>query len=305
MLDVRRLRVLREVAARGSIAAAADALAFTPSALSQQLSKLEREAGVALLERGPRSVTLTPAGRALAARAGEILERLADAEAELDAYRPGGSGAVRLAAFPSAAATIVPPALSPPGVDVRLTELDPVAAVEGVAARELDVALTWEYDGVPAPVPPGVERVALLDDPVHVIIARSHPLAARAVLRVADLAEESWITSTARSSCQPFTGRVCAAAGFEPRVSAETDDHRVLGSLVAAGVGVALESDLSLSDLHPGIVVRPLEPPAPKRTIFAAFRAADRSREGVRAVVDLLRAEGERRRPRFAARSAA
>jgi DNA-binding transcriptional LysR family regulator len=305
MLDVRRLRVLREVAARGSIAAAADALAFTPSALSQQLSKLEREAGVALLERGPRSVKLTPAGRALAQRADEILEQLAAAEAELDAFRPAGTAPVRLAAFPSAAATIVPPALSSPAVEVRLTELDPVAAVAGVAARELDVALTWEYDGVPAPAPDGIERVALLDDPVHVILARDHPLAARAQLRVADLADETWITSTARSSCHPFTAAVCSAAGFEPRVSAETDDHRVLGSLVAAGVGVALESDLSLSDLHPGIVVRPLEPPAPKRTIFAAIRSADRGQTRVRAVVELLRAEGERRRPRFAARSAA
>jgi DNA-binding transcriptional LysR family regulator len=273
MLDVRRLKTLREVAARGSISAAARALRFTPSAVSQQLAKLEQETGVALLDRGPSSVRLTEAGRVLVEHAEAILARLHEAEADMRAAANGGS-VLRLATFPSAAATLLPRALRAraalgEAVSVTMVETDPAQGVAGVRAGEFDVALTWEYDFVPAPAPEGVERSWLLDDAIHVLLPAAE--AAPEVVDLADLAERAWITSTPRSSCHPFTRRACQAAGFEPRTVAETDDHRVLQRLVSEGVGVALESELALRELRADVAVRPLAIPL-KRRIFAASR---------------------------------
>ena len=298
MLDVRRMRVLREVALQGSIAAAAEALSYTPSAVSQQLARLERESGVALLERGPRSVRLTDAGRALVAHTEAILARLASAEAEIRTIAAQRAGTLRLASFPTAAATLVPPALGAfgsacPQLAVTLVEADPVAGLRQLVAGEVDVALVWEYDFVPLAVPAGVETVALLDDPVHVVLPASHPAAPRRTVALADLAGEAWIASTVRSSCHPFTRRACEAAGFEPRIAAETDDHHVLERLVATGVGVALLSELSLSPSAEGVAVRPLAPDPPKRRISAAYRAG--ANGAVAAMVEQLRAAADSR----------
>ena len=276
MLDVRRLRTLREVAIHGSISAAARSLNFTASAVSQQLARLEREAGVALLERGPSSVRLTEAGRVLVEHTEAILALLHEAEAEMRATAHLRGGALRVASFPSAAATILPPALTwfsaaDPSVSVTLVESDPATGASGVKAGDYDVALAWEYDFVPAPLGKGLTRVPLLDDPIYVLLPAEHPGAAAAAVDLADLAETPWITSTPRSSCNPFTRRACRAAGFEPRVVAETDDHRALQRLVAEGVGAALESELSLRDLRSDLAVRPLASPL-KRRIFAVHR---------------------------------
>ncbi|HSJ94802.1 MAG TPA: LysR family transcriptional regulator, partial [Gaiellaceae bacterium] len=164
MLDVRRMRVLLEVANRGSISAAAQALSFTPSAVSQQLATLERETGVALVERGPRSVRLTEAGRALAGHAEDVLARLQAAETDLQALAGLRRGNVRVASFPTAYATIMPGAIASfrarhPGVELHLTEADPRAGLARVKAGELDVALVYEYDFVPLPPQEGVELV--------------------------------------------------------------------------------------------------------------------------------------------------
>jgi DNA-binding transcriptional LysR family regulator len=300
MLDVRRMRVLREVALQGSIAAAAEALSYTPSAVSQQVARLERESGVALLERGPRSVRLTDAGRALVAHTEGILARLASAEAEIRSIAAQRAGTLRLASFPTAAATLVPPALGGfsgtyPEVAVALVEADPVAGLEQLLAGEVDVALVWEYDFVPLKVPAGVEAVPLLDDPVHVVLPVGHPAAARPSVALAELADEAWITSTVRSSCHPFTRRACEAAGFEPRIAAETNDHHVLERLVATGVGVALLPELSLSPSPDGVVVRRLAPDPPKRRILAAHRAGENGATPVGAMIAQLMAAAEAR----------
>jgi DNA-binding transcriptional LysR family regulator len=299
MLDVRRMRVLREVARRGSIAAAAEALSYTPSAVSQQLATLERESGVALLERGPRSVRLTDAGRALVAHTEAILARLASAEAEIRTIAAQRAGTLRLASFPTAAAALVPPALTGfgsahPEVAVMLVEADPVAGLEQLAAGEVDVALLWEYDFVPLAVPAGLEVVPLLDDPVLVVLPAGHPAAARETVALADLAGEDWIGSTARSSCHPFTRRACRAAGFEPNVVAETNDHHVLERLVATGVGVALVSQLSLSPAAEGVVARPIAPGPLRRRILAAHRGGENGGTRVGAMVAELRAAAAR-----------
>ena len=133
------------------------------------------------------------------------------------------------------------------------------------------MGLCWEYDFVPVTVDRGLERVPLLDDPIHALLPASHPAARSRALDLADLADLPWITSTPRSSCNPFTERACRAAGFEPRVVAETDDHRALQGLVAEGVGAALESELSLRDLRADVAVVPLARPL-RRSIFAVHR---------------------------------
>jgi molybdate transport repressor ModE-like protein len=294
MLDVRRMRVLREVAERGSIAAAAQELAFTPSAVSQQIATLEREAGVALVERGPRSLRLTEAGRALVEHTEGILASLAAAEAEIQAIAGVRGGTLRLASFPTAYATIMPAAIGEfrrrhAAVELTLTEADPLMSIARLKSGELDLALLYEYDHVPLPEDDSVERVPLLDDAIRILLPRGHREARRRAVPLDALANERWITSTARSSCHEFVARSCRAAGFEPDIGFESDDHGVWQGLVAAGVGVALAPDLALENLHPGVEARPVALQPLKRRIYTAYRAAGHS-PAIEAMLDVLRA---------------
>jgi DNA-binding transcriptional LysR family regulator len=288
MLDVRRLRTLREVALHGTIRAASEALSFTPSAVSQQLSALERELGYELLERRGRSVRLTPAGEVLAERAETILAELADAEAEAKVVAGASEPAVRIASFASAAATIVADAVHGDGLGAHILETDPRIGLARLRAGEVDVAILWEYDFVPLRISGRIELVPLFDDPIHVVLPRSHPAAAAPTVELADLAEEPWIDSTNASSCHPFLTRACLAAGFEPRVAAETVDHRTLHHLVASGVGLALVPLLSQLDLPSSLVARPIRTSPPKRRIHAACRSASAGDPRVRLVIDRL-----------------
>jgi DNA-binding transcriptional LysR family regulator len=284
MLDVRRLRVLREVALRGSIAAAAESLRFTPSAVSQQVAKLELEAGIALLERGPRSVRLTPAGWRLVEHAEVILEQLAQAEADLRELE-GAAPILRIGANTTAAASIVPGALTRftaacPEIEVTVTEADPLVSLARVRVRELDLGIVFEYDHVPLPADPRIELELLLEEPMRVVLPVSHPVARQRAVRLLDLADETWIRSTNRSSCSPFTERACRAAGFEPKVRFEFDDYTAMQNLVASGAGVAFAPDLGLSRLHPGVAARPVAF-GPKRRIHAAFRTGEAGDRGL------------------------
>src|ERR671925_2093414 len=232
MLDVRRMRVLREVAERGSIAAAAQALSFTPSAVSQQIATLERETGVALVERGPRSIRLTEAGRALVAHTDGILASLEAAEAEIQAIAGLRGGILRLASFPTAYATLMPPTLvefrrGHPAVELTLTEADPRPALARVKSGELDLPLGYEYDYVPLGHDDSLIEVDLFDDPIRVLVPRAHPASRRRAVRLASLADEVWITSTPRASCHAFVARAGEAAGFSPRIGFESDDYSV------------------------------------------------------------------------------
>jgi DNA-binding transcriptional LysR family regulator len=292
MLDVRRMRVLKEVSERGSIAAAAQALSFTPSAVSQQIATLEREAGVALVERGPRSIRLTEAGRALVEHTEGILASLEAAEADIQAIAGVRGGMLRLASFPTAYATIMPGAIEAfrgrhPGVELTLTEADPLMSLARLKSGELDVALLYEYDYVPLPEDEAVERVPLADDAIRVLLPRGHREARRRAVPLDSLADESWITSTARSSCHEFVSRACRASGFEPRIHFESDDHGVWQGLVAAGVGVALAPDLALEHLHPGVEARPVALHPLKRRIYTAYRSGGHS-PGIEAMLAVL-----------------
>ncbi len=275
MLDVKRLKVLREVASRGSFSAAAESLAYTQSAVSQQIAALEREAATVLVERSARGVRLTEAGRALVAHADVILARLADAEAELDAIAGVRSGRLRLVSFPSAGATIAPRAIASfrarhPGVEVTLAPREPAEGVEALKAGECDIALTLEAGFEPF-VDAAIERRHLLDDPFYVCLPAGHRVAARARVRLADLAEDSWILGTSgRCPDELVLERACQAVGFEPRVAFQSDDYMAIQGFVAAGVGVCLIPDLALAAARDDVVIRRLTGRPLVRHVLAA-----------------------------------
>jgi DNA-binding transcriptional LysR family regulator len=288
MLDVRRLRTFREVALHGTIRAASEALSFTPSAVSQQVSALERELGVELLQRTGRSVHLTAAGHALVERAEGILAQLAEAEAEVKSIADGARRTIRVASFPRAAATLIADAVRGSELDVLILEADPRLGLARLRAGEVDLAILWEYDFVPLEPMGAIELTRLLDDPVDVVLPRSHPAAATPAVSLADLADEPWINSTPLSSCHPFLARACNAAGFEPRIAAETNDHRALHHLVASGVGLALVPRLSQLDLPASLTARSLAPNPPKRRVHAAYRRGPDRDPGRALLLELL-----------------
>jgi len=275
MLDVRRMKVLREVAARGSFSAAADALAYTQSAVSQQIAALEREAGTKLVERNARGVRLTDAGRALVEHADVILARLADAEAELEAMAGLRGGRLRLAAFPSAGATLMPEAIARfrerhPAVELTLEPAEPDDGLARLRAGEIDIALD-----ITAAFNPrgddGVERTPLLEDRMYVALPASHPLAAKRSLKLSELSDESWILGMP-GSCPDSSIflRSCQTAGFEPRIAFNSNDYFAIQGFVAAGVGASFIPDLALITVRDDIVVRSLGARPPARHVWAA-----------------------------------
>ncbi|MFD0120813.1 LysR family transcriptional regulator [Streptomyces virginiae] len=267
MLDVRRLRLLRELARRGTIAAVAEALTFSPSAVSQQLNVLEREAGLPLLERTGRGVRLTPAGQNLVRHAEAVLERLEQADADLAEARGGLAGALRIGAFPTATRAIVPAALIAlarrhPGLEPMVSETDPAAVAHALRAGDLDVALVHEYDFVPTEPEPGLATEPLYGEAMYLAGPATEapdPSGTRpaeapdpsggsdqgAVLRTH--AGAPWITATPGTLCHAMTVRACQAAGFTPRVRHQVDEFATVLALVAAGQGVAVVPQLGVT----------------------------------------------------------
>jgi DNA-binding transcriptional LysR family regulator len=275
MLNIARLRVLREVAQHGSFSAAAQALDYTQSAVSQAVATLEAETGAPLLHRDRRGVRPTAAGAALLSHADGILARIAAAEADVEAILGVSGGLLRMASFPTAGATLMPLAIARfrdahPDVGLTLAEGEPEEIAPRLRAGELDLALLFEFRGGGDSLGSGIARTELLEDPMHVVVRRDHPLAARPALRLGDLRDEAWIQTSAASPCARHVVRSCHAAGFEPAVSFESDDYATVQGLVAAGVGVALIPQLALSSVRPDVVVRALDQRAPVRRVVAA-----------------------------------
>jgi DNA-binding transcriptional LysR family regulator len=274
MLDVKRMRVLREVATQSSFSAAAQKLGYTQSAVSQQIAALEREAGVTLIERNPRGIRLTDAGEALVRHADKILARLADAEAELEAIAGLKGGRLRLASFPTAGATLMPRAIAEfskrhPAVELSLTEAEPVDSLPRLKAGELDLVLVDDSPNLHSD-DDDVDFIHLLDDPLYLALRPDHPLASRRRIKLEDLAAEPWIQGTQVCSCSRQLMSAAENAGFEPRVVYESDDFGVVQGLVAAGVAVALVPRLALVSERSDVVIRSLGAKPPFRQIFAA-----------------------------------
>jgi DNA-binding transcriptional LysR family regulator len=293
MLDVRRMRVLREVAAQGSFSAAADALAYTQSAVSQQIAALEREAGTRLVERNARGVRLTDAGRALVEHADAILARLSDAEAELEAIAGLRGGRLRLSAFPSACATLMPQAVARfrerhPGVELSLCPADPGDALRLLRGGECDIALSIEPTFTTRREP-GLDTVALLDDPMYIMLPAGHPMADRPRLKLTDLADESWMIGTSGTCPDAIIFlNACQAVGFAPNIAFNMDDYTAIQGFVAAGMGVSFVPDLALVAVRDDVVVRSLGARPPIRRIVAATLTDSFRSPAKQAMLDVL-----------------
>jgi DNA-binding transcriptional LysR family regulator len=294
MLNSNRLNVFREVVDRGSFSGAADALSYSQSAVSQAIATLEGELGVALIERNRGGVRPTAAGAALAGHVGGILAHIETAEVEIAAIAAGRGGRLRTASFPTAGATLMPQAIaafraSHPGVEVTLAEGEPEEIAPRLRAGEFDLVLLFEFEGAGERLGAGMKRFELLEDPLHLTLRWDHPLADRKKLALGDLREDSWVQTSASSPCARHVVRSCNAAGFEPRVSFESDDYQTVQGLVAAGVGVALTPQLALSTVRPDIQVRALHPSSPVRKVFAATPRAAAVTPAVATMLDVLR----------------
>ena len=303
MLDVRRMRVLREVAVQGSFSAAAEALSFTQSAVSQQIAALEREAGTVLVERSARGVRLTEAGEALVRHTEAVLARLAEAEAELEAIAGLRGGRLRMSSFESAGATLMPLAIKEfrakhPAVELTLTLGEPEDAEPQLKSGDLDLAIGF---GSRLNEEDGIERHFLIEDPMFLVLPKDHPLAAKRALRLADLADEAWIGGPQNCECNRLIYGACARAGYDPRIAFETDDYAAVQGFVAAGVGVSLIAELGLTTIRDDIVVRDLGRETPVREIYAAVPGGYRTPASI-AMLEVLQSVAagyESRRPRL------
>lgn len=293
MIDVRRLRLLLELTRRGTITAVAESLAYTPSAVSQQLAALEREAGVPLLERTGRRVALTPAGTVLARYAESVFTVLEEASAALAATRDNLTGPLRIGAFPSAARVILPSALvalgrDRPGLELMVTELDPADVPDALHSGALDVALTFVYDYVPATPDPALDREPLLEETVYLATATPTPSIEKQI-SVADCRDAPWIAGSPGTLCHTLVIRACEAQGFTPRIRHYADDFGTVLALVAAGQGVSLVPQLGLTGAPSGVAITPL---AAKRRSSIAFRKGTRHHPAIAAFTAAIRESG-------------
>jgi DNA-binding transcriptional LysR family regulator len=292
------MKVLREVASRGSFSAAAGALYLSQSAVSQQVATLEREVGMALLQRTNDGPLLTDAGESLLSHADAVIARLEEAERELGEIAGLAAGRLRIASFPSASATLVTRALSMfgarfPGVELKFSEFEPEESIPQLRRGEIDVAVVFDYPSLPPPEDRDVDRVKLLTESMHVALPHTHPLAERDAIRLEQLAEEPWLSGTRPSTCADLIVDACREAGFEPRIEFESDDYSVLQGFVAGGLGVTLLPDLALAALRPDVVVRDVVPHAPQRRVWAAVRAAGSRSPAAEAMLEDLARAGE------------
>lgn len=292
MLNVGRLKVLREVALRGSLTGAAEALSFSQPAISNQIAKLEQETGTRLIERGPRGVRLTGAGELLVRHADSVLSRLDQAQAELEEHLEVRRGRLRLGAFPTAFVDLVSRALATfqaahPPVEVSLEEVGLEASVDRLEDGLLDLALVFEYD-IDIPESDQPTRVHLLDDLMYLVVNRDHPLAHRRKLHLEDLRDEPWLEYTQGGAASRVLHHAFYAAGIEPRVILEIDDLLAIQGLVVAGVGYTFVPGMALPALRPELVVRSLGDELPTRRVYAMWPASGLS-PAAAAMVDVLR----------------
>lgn len=275
LIDVQRLRVLRTVAEHGSFNRAAAALRLTPSAVSQHVAALERSLGARVVERSTRGVTLTQAGRIMVGAAESVAAELAHARRQVERLGTGRTQ-FTLATFTSGGRLLLPGALARmtaahPDLVAHVREAEPEDSLPLVRQGAVDVALAYRFDG-PLPVRPGrssdVEWTALLEDPLHAVLPEAHPLADRAALDIAELAEEPWVLGCLKT--EAYLRRYAEHAGFAPEVRGTTTDYFFARSLVAAGVGVSLIPSIALAPELPGLRSVPLNPPAPTRHIGVA-----------------------------------
>lgn len=291
-ISLTQLRMLREVAHRGTIAAAADSLGYTSSAVSQQLGGIEKATGVAVLERVGRNVRLTDPGRELVRHASEVLDRVEAAQVAMERVTNEVRGELILSVYESVASTLLVPLLARlderfPDLVVRTRQLEDEDALDALEAGDLDLAFTIDYPHAPVPTRAGIVRVDVLTDPFHLVVGHDDPLCEHRTVSLAQVADRPFITSPTDLSCGHCVVVACRDAGFEPHVRHELDDFPTAGQLVEAGLGVSLIPALGLHRLPDGVSALVLDP-AVHRTIQLATRTVSADRPAVEAVRDTL-----------------
>ncbi|HET6634302.1 MAG TPA: LysR family transcriptional regulator [Streptomyces sp.] len=297
--EVRRLRLLRELAVHGTIASTAQACHLTPSAVSQQLTLLEREAGTALLVRYGRRVILTEAARVLVGHTEQVLAQLERARAEVAALGESVRGTVRLSTFPSAAVALAAPAIAAcraahPDLRVVLDEAEPQASIDGLRHHECDVALVYEYSLLPRIRDAGVVLHPLLREPLLAALPPGDGPppggdGADETVPLADLAGQPWIAPHSDAALRTVLERACQAAGFEPRLDFTSDDYTVIMSLVEAGLGVSLMPRLVAEPLSSNVRLVEVAGLRLTRTVSVAVRAGGADAPSVAALTTALR----------------
>jgi DNA-binding transcriptional LysR family regulator len=290
MLDLRRLRFLSELSRRGTISEVARVAGYTPSAISQSLAQLEREAGVALLERDGRRVRLTPAAHSLVARTERALAELDAAEAELAAEHGAVRGAVVVGAFPTAAAGLLIPAVRAlrerhAELECTVREHEPEDGIALLRSGELDLLVSESYDDVEPAAAGGLEQHLLLSEPLLLVLPRGHR--AREPVALGELAGAPWIAGLAGTQFAAVLERTCRAAGFTPRIVHRADDAALHRALAAASLGVGLLPELACAGPEDVRFAR-LAPPAPRRHVWALLRRGAVRRPALAAVLEAL-----------------
>jgi DNA-binding transcriptional LysR family regulator len=292
MLDVRRIRVLQEVVTRGSFSAAAESLHLSQSAVSQQIATLEREVGVPLLQRTSEGPKLTAAGEALMDHGDAVLCRLEEAERELAQIAGLEGGRLRLASFPTASATLMTRALSLfrqrfPKIELQFSEDEPEDAFPGLKSGEYDLTVVFDYPEFPLDFARDVDPELIYEEPMRVALPPGHPLAAAKSVRIEDLADEDWLCGALPSSCKEQVLGLCRQAGFEPKISFQSEDYEVIKGFVAGGLGVSILPELAGD--HPGIELRPVRGKKPIRRVWAVTRESEVRSPAAEEMLGILR----------------
>jgi DNA-binding transcriptional LysR family regulator len=293
MLDVRRLRLLRELKIRGTLAEVAEALQYSPSSVSQQLALLEKEAGVELLRKTGRRVQLTPQAEVLVAHTAQLLETLEQAEAELAASLTTVTGTVRIAVFQSAALALMPDALtrmssSYPEVRVEMTQREPGTALHETWARDFDLVIAEQYPGHAAPRYAELDRVPLTSDAIRLAVPPPSP-DRPAIRNLADTAGLAWVMEPRGTASRHWAEQACRSAGFEPDVRFETADLQAQIRLIESGNAVALMPDLVWTGRKTSAQLLNL-PGGPRRTVFTSVRRSGAERPAILAARKILAA---------------
>ncbi|GJD51786.1 HTH-type transcriptional regulator HdfR [Methylobacterium crusticola] len=290
-MDLARLRTLRELAVRGTMAAVAEALLVSPSAVSQQIALLEGEMGTALVERRGRGVVLTLAGARLAEHAGAVIAILEEARTDLAAMRREVAGELRVAAFPSVAASLIPHAIRSasaryPALRISFEELEPAEGLAALRAWQADIAIVDDLTTA-GPADGRIELAHLLDDTLHVMLPRGHPLAARPFVGLGDLRGEPFALDNASRDYAAVVVRACREAGFEPVVNGRCEGFEVVRALTAAGCSISVQPGLRATGDDAEIRFRELRP-AMTRCISAAYRRGEARHPAVGAFLAAL-----------------
>jgi DNA-binding transcriptional LysR family regulator len=295
MIDLAALSALRAVDTHGSVVAAAAALGFTPSAISQQVKRLERQTSVTLLERVGRGVMLTREGRHLVDSGGRLLADLESIESGLHQQAGTVAGHLRITAFSTAMRGLVAPRVrdlrtAHPDLTLTLTEREPWDAIETIASGQADVGVAHSWGDVPLTIPDHLATTSLADDVADVIVHASHPLASRARVTPHDLVDEGWIATPEGTICREWLTRMYQGTGRHPLIAHQSMEFQSHLALVRAGLGVALVPRLGREELTDDLVALRAHDPVPTRDIVAVHRRSMAQSPAVQAVVRALAA---------------